>query len=297
MGTVQFGLPYGVANQHGQVSAQEGVRILDLAARSGIDTLDTAAAYGQSEHRLGEIGVSQWKVISKLPALPESCHDAEEWVHATLARSLQLLGVPKLEGLLLHRPADLAGTQGAHIARAMLHAKALGLVNKLGVSVYSPQDLQDVQERLPLDLVQSPFSILDTRLRDSGWMERLVNSGTEVHARSVFLQGLLLLPPHARPAKFARWHDVWRAWDSYLMQTQQTPLRACLSFAAGTPEIARVVVGVDTAAQLADCVAALESSSHSQAAVHAKLQDSLRTAMRHAEPQLIDPRTWNELQP
>jgi aryl-alcohol dehydrogenase-like predicted oxidoreductase len=297
VGTVQFGLSYGVANQQGQVSAQEGARILQLAAQSGVDTLDTAAAYGQSEQRLGDIGVASWKVISKLPAVPEACADAEAWVHDTLARSLQLLGVPRLEGLLLHRSADVTGRHGAQIVRAMLQAKAVGLVNKLGVSIYAPEDLQDVHQRLPLELVQSPLSILDTRLRDSGLLDRLVNGGTEVHARSVFLQGLLLMPPGARPAKFARWHEVWHAWDRYLMQTQQSPLQACLRFVAGTPGIARVVVGVDTAAQLADCLAALDPLNQPPVPEHIQLTESLSTAMQHAAPQLVDPRTWNELQP
>src|SRR3990172_7099104 len=107
LGTVQFGLPYGVANLHGQVSFDEARAILNYAETAGLDMLDTAVAYGNSEQHLGEIGVTQWQVVSKLPAIPEACADVAAWVGASVEASLQRLQIRQLHGLLLHSPAQL----------------------------------------------------------------------------------------------------------------------------------------------------------------------------------------------
>src|SRR5450631_984591 len=122
LGTAQFGLAYGVANQGGLVDREEVQKIMDHAWLEGIDTLDTAAAYGESERRLGEIGVRQWRIISKLPAIPTSVTDVGAWVSSSIGHSLQLIGVLSLYGLLLHQPRQLLEPVGDALYRAMLEA-------------------------------------------------------------------------------------------------------------------------------------------------------------------------------
>src|SRR4051812_2125353 len=112
LGTVQFGLSYGVANRAGKVTAGEARTIIENAQAAGIDTLDTAIAYGDSEQRLGEIGVQRFRIISKLPGMPEDLPDVKRWVENNVAGSLQRLGVRKLYALLLHRSADLQHPHG-----------------------------------------------------------------------------------------------------------------------------------------------------------------------------------------
>ena len=107
LGTVQFGLNYGIANLAGQVGLTEAQAILSHARKCGLDTLDTAVNYGDSEQRLGEIGVTDWQVISKLPALPEQCDDVATSVRNQVQASLERLRNTKLQGLLLHRPEQL----------------------------------------------------------------------------------------------------------------------------------------------------------------------------------------------
>ena len=107
LGTVQFGLNYGVANATGQVTLQEGRRILDTAAEAGMDTLDTAVAYGASEEVLGKLGVQSWRVITKLPPMPTSVADVQTWVLEQVAGSRTRLGSNRLGGVLMHRTEDL----------------------------------------------------------------------------------------------------------------------------------------------------------------------------------------------
>jgi hypothetical protein len=260
LGTVQFGLPYGVANQQGQVSLYQAAAILTCAQGAGLDTLDTAMAYGNSEERLGQVGVPNWKVISKLPALPDQALSVEHWVEEAVATCLDRLRVGSLYGLLLHRSADLLGSQGTILYKSLVGLKQRGWVEKIGVSVYGPEELAILYPRFPLDLVQAPFNGLDQRLVTSGWLSLLQQNGVEVHGRSLFLQGLLLMPPEHRPPRFRHWQPLWDAWDSWLAETRVSPLQACLGCAWHQTGLSRLVVGVDSLTQLQEILTALGSS-------------------------------------
>ena len=250
LGTVQFGLSYGIANRFGQVSRKEAAAILVHALAAGLDTLDTAIAYGDSELQLGEIGVQQWQVISKLPALPDACTDVAGWVRDSVRGSLQRLRVPRLHGMLVHRTQDLLGSHGDALRRGLAAVKDAGMVEAVGVSVYAPEELEALEPCMRLELVQLPLSIVDRRFVSSGWLTRLQRAGTRVHARSVFLQGLLLMDAATRPARFDRWQRLWDEWDRWLRDQALTPLQLCLGFVLSQPEIDRVVVGVDSLPQL-----------------------------------------------
>ena len=260
LGTVQFGLPYGVANQSGQVSRDEAAAIIDYAWAAGLDTLDTAIAYGESEQRLGEIGIGKWRVISKLPAMPEEYTDVAAWVQESVLGSLARLKVPKLHGLLLHRSEQLLGSQGKALYQALIALKDEGKVEKIGVSIYGPDELDALWPHFQFDLVQAPFNIIDRRLATSGWLARLYQTGAEVHIRSVFLQGLLLMRQTSRPASFSRWQSLWEQWSRWLNDQSMTPVQACLGFAMLQPEISRVVIGVDSLKQLQGILASVEAT-------------------------------------
>ncbi len=256
VGTVQFGMNYGVANMSGQVSHTDAAMILERAREAGINTLDTAAAYGDSELRLGQIGVGDWRVVSKLSSLSDSCEDVARWVETSVRESLERLAIPKLYGLLLHRPENLLAKHGAELYAAMQNLKAQGLITKIGVSVYDPSELESLFPAFELDLVQAPYNVVDRRLATSGWLKRLKDSGVEVHTRSVFLQGLLLQQTNQRPTRFARWQTLWNSWDKWLEETKLTPLQACLAFALSNQDIDRVLVGLDSVPQLTEVLAA-----------------------------------------
>jgi aryl-alcohol dehydrogenase-like predicted oxidoreductase len=284
LGTVQFGLNYGVANTSGQVSSEVARDILQHAHQSGIDTLDTAIAYGESESVLGKIGVQAWKVVTKLPAVPDGCTDVTQWVQALVQGSLGRIGIDSLHGLLLHRPGQLLEDIGAELFAALQSIKADGLVAKVGISVYGPAELDALHGRYTFDLVQAPLNILDRSLVDSGWAQRLKNDGVEVHTRSAFLQGLLLMTKEKRHAKFDRWKDIWSEWDQWLAEAGLSSLQACLRYANTLDCIDRVVVGVDNVAQLEGIIAATEG-----------VLPSLPQFKTLQDDRLVNPATWNQL--
>jgi hypothetical protein len=224
--------------------------MLQLAGANGIDTLDTAIAYGESETCLGEVGSQGFKLVTKLPAVPVGCFDISDWVQEQVAASLSRLGVNAVYGLLLHHPQQLLETGGEVIYQVLQELKKNGQVQKVGVSVYAPGELEALIPRYRFDLVQAPFNLVDRRLLTSGWLQRLKDEGVEIHTRSAFLQGLLLMPQSTIPKEFEVWSELWRTWHEWLEQSELTPLQACLRYALSFSQISKVIVGVDNLAQL-----------------------------------------------
>lgn len=281
LGTAQFGLAYGIANTEGQVTAGAAVKILARARDAGMDTIDTAIAYGESEQRLGEAGVNGWQIVSKLTAVPDGCTDIQAWVTANVDASLARLQVPHLRGLLLHRPGQLMGKNGRQLYQALLQLKDAGKVEKIGISIYEPSELDDLCAHYVFDLVQAPFNVFDRRLATSGWLHRLHAEDVEIHVRSVFLQGLLLSVTGKSPPGFERWKSLWSSWRTWIIGAGSNPLRAALGHVLSYPEISRVVVGVDSLAQLNEILACAESAQQ-------RAPETLATA----DLDLLNPARW-----
>ena len=284
LGTVQFGLPYGVSNSNGQTPPEEATRIIDLARSSGVTLLDTAVAYGESESRLGQIGVDAFKVVTKLPPLPENCCEVKKWVEEQIQASLERLCLNRLHGLLLHSPAQLLASNGHQLFAALSDLKQRGLVEKIGISIYSPSELDALLPLYPVDLVQAPFNPIDRRLINSGWLQKLHTVGIEIHVRSVFLQGLLLMPLDQIPVKFSQWSPLWRKWHAWLHQTKISPQAACLAFAKSMPEIDQIIVGVESHQQLKELLDAMKLPT-----------PAAFPPIESNELELINPSYWNKL--
>ncbi|MBI3804151.1 MAG: aldo/keto reductase [Nitrospirae bacterium] len=250
LGTAQFGMTYGIANQTGQVSRSVAKAMLRLAAANRIDTLDTAIAYGESETCLGEAGIPGFKLVTKLPVVPDGCANIGDWVQEQMSASLSRLGVGAIYGLLLHRPQQLLGAEGKAIYQSLQGLKERGQIQKLGVSVYAPSELELLVPRYRFDLVQAPFNLVDRRLHATGWLQRLKDGGVEIHTRSAFLQGLLLMSPAIIPDQFASWSHLWSKWHSWLARNTTSAVQGCLAYPLSFPEIDRVVVGADSVSQL-----------------------------------------------
>ncbi len=284
LGTVQFGLSYGIANQDGQVTRSAAKTMLQLAAAKGIDILDTAIAYGESETCLGEIGTQGFNVVTKLPAVPDGCVDVGGWVREQVAASRTRLSVGAVYGLLLHRPEQLLGSDGKVLFQTLQDLKETGQIKKVGISIYAPSELEALIPPYRFDLVQAPFNLVDRRLHNTGWLHRLKNDGVEIHTRSAFLQGLLLMPQATIPAKFKFWSELWGKWHEWLSHHNTSAVQACLAFPLSFREIDRVVVGADNVSQLEQIISAAGRVT----------PDNLPDLQCDAED-LINPARWSQL--
>ena len=283
LGTAQFGLDYGIANTAGKVASDEVRRILQLARKHEIRTVDTAAAYGNSEEVLGKVGVGDFEVVTKVPPIPAKVGCISTWAKQSIEMSFKALKVDTLSAVLLHRPMQLFDEGGEAVYKAIQSLKSEGRVEKIGVSIYQPKELDTLLSHYHFDLVQAPFNLMDRRLLSSGWLDELNRRGIEVHARSVFLQGLLLMRPEDRPAYFRAWASQLACYDSWLSEDNIDAAQACLGFVCQQAGIRRVVVGVQSAPQLAELIGSIPSTVFT-------VPDELEVA----DEALINPARWRE---
>ena len=186
LGTVQFGLNYGISNTTGQVPAEEIQKILEFCKKNEIDTLDTAQGYGNSEKVLSQFDLSSFKVITKLIG------------DARLETSLDNLKLSSVYGLMFHRENEC----NDETWKLFESYKSQRMVKKIGVSVYTPKILEDLINRYPIEIVQFPMNIVDQSFIPL--LPKLKEKNIEVHTRSTFLQGLLLMeeiPEYFNPVK------------------------------------------------------------------------------------------------
>jgi aryl-alcohol dehydrogenase-like predicted oxidoreductase len=280
LGGAQLGLPYGILNGGETLSREEVARILDTAVDHGIDSIDTAIAYGQSESIIGETSQNRFNIISKLPPLPVDISNVSEWVHSQVQGSLSRLKCTSLDALLLHRPQDLTGAQGVELYAAIESLMAEKMIHRFGVSIYSPDDLEGIIDTFEIHVVQAPLNVFDRRIL--GVTDQLSALNIEVHVRSVFLQGVLIASPQDRPHRFEPWSEHFALFDEWVRSSGVSAMACCMGFALQQPGIAKLVIGTTSAESLDEI---MNSIPNSVLEVPTHLQSSVE--------QLIDPRIWN----
>jgi aryl-alcohol dehydrogenase-like predicted oxidoreductase len=285
LGTVQFGLDYGVTHGGGRVSESEIRSILAVAREAGIDTLDTAAGYGDAEDALGRVKSGQsFRIITKtISSGAASISDPDiDRIEARFLQSLEKLAIPSVDSVLVHAVADLLAPAGDKLWTRIQSWRAQGLVRRIGVSVYDRAEIDAVLARFSPDLVQLPLNVLDQRLLRDGTIGRLANRRIAVHVRSIFLQGLLLQNPADTPARLSRTLPMLQHWWSMCRDQGVPPLAAAIRFGLDIKGIERIVIGVHAAAHLREIISATQMSG-------ACLDWDVLAAH---DPESVDPRRW-----
>lgn len=263
LGTAQFGAWYGVSNRSGRPSEQEIGAIIEAAVANGMGTLDTAAAYGDAESLIGRCLPANHglRIVTKVGPFPEQRFEQrhQQKLLDDVARSLDRLRVDHVHGLLIHHASDFCKPGAEYLIAGLKEAKAWGWAKRIGGSVYGAKDLATMEARFQPDLVQLPLNVLDRRLLDAGHLVRLKSLGTEIHARSAFLQGLLLIAPDQLPAYFAPVSGALADIASRWGHEQVDALAGCLGFVFQQSEVDAVIVGCNRRAEVEEIVAAVAS--------------------------------------
>lgn len=277
LGTVQFGISYGAFNATGQVPLDKVEAMLSAAAAAGIDMLDTARAYGDSEAVLARAGApARFDIVTKCPDLRAES-DPVAALHAAFDASCAALGVTRLYGYLLHNAEDLARPG---IWDALCTLRDAGRVGSIGVSGYEAEAVADLCDLFPLTLVQLPANVLDP------WYDRVILPGSvEVHVRSAFLQGFLLGDPEQLPPHLAPFRTVLEQFRAQAAAQGVTPLQAALAPLLASPRVTRVAVGADNPEQLEQIVQAVQALDGRPAPQLGPFAGVTRD--------LTDPRRWN----
>jgi aryl-alcohol dehydrogenase-like predicted oxidoreductase len=239
LGTAQFGLPYGISNEMGRVSENECQKILKAAKRNGLKIIDTAPAYGEAEKILGQNDLADLKIVSKF--MPENKFGTLE---AQLEKSLIKLNTSSIYAYISHRPMDLLKNQTTW--EKLQKVKAEKRVDKIGFSLNMPQEIVEL-EKLGYypDLIQVPYNFFDQRFKHE--IIRLKNKGCEIHARSVFLQGLFFTNTKKLPSYF----DEFKTEIKNLQEKHNNSLPSVLlNYVLNLPFIDHVITGVQNHFQL-----------------------------------------------
>jgi aryl-alcohol dehydrogenase-like predicted oxidoreductase len=287
LGTVQFGSDYGISNLDGKTSQSEVDRILDIARAASVTLLDTAPAYGDSEAVLGKAikGRDFFRIVTKTLVRECGITPNTSEIAACFRESLGYLGVGSVYGLLVHRPDDLLRSGGQALFEAMADLQAEGLVEKIGVSVYDGDQLDRLMDLYPLQMVQLPLNIFDQRLLRSGHLTALKRQGVEIHARSVFLQGLFFIPPADLPEYFQPIRPLLERLRVLSEDQGLSIVQITLAFVNGIREVDAMICGVNNADQLEELIAALR---------HPVPEDFMDFFDEFAldDPRILDPSRW-----
>lgn len=289
LGTAQFDeRGYGIAREAEPPGDRRIEAILRVAETRGVDLLDTAPAYGAAESLLGRLSpAGSFRIVTKTRVFRRPIVAADRVVvRDDFRRSQDRLRRDRLDGLLVHHADDLLDGGGGHIFEALTSLKEQGQVSGIGVSVYDGGQLERILDRFPVDLVQGPLNLLDQRLARDGWLDAIRRRGIEIHLRSVFLQGLLLMDPQRLPARVAPVRAHLLRCEAATRRRGLTRLQAALAYVAGQVADGVVLCGADSPAQLEEIC---DGAEHS-----ARLADADWSEYRLDDPRWIDPRRWQE---
>jgi len=284
LGTAQWGLAYGISNQSGQTTQNEVARIIKFARQSGINVIDTARTYGQAEQVLGKNDLSGYKIITKIPPLNNldmSLRPLEEWLDVSFAMSLASMGVDSVQGLLVHNCDDLFSQSKPVILQFLNKLKALGKCHQVGVSVYSAAQIEKVLDLFTPDIIQLPFSVFDQRLLLDGTLAFLKKCDVEIHARSIFLQGLLLMKMEDIPTYFRPWLPQISAWNQLCSDIGLPLQHAALDYVITNEYIDKAIIGVENLSQLVDLTSSVCGNDL-----------SLLESLSLSDPEILNPSFW-----
>lgn len=296
LGTVQLGLKYGLNNTHGQPTREESFAILDAALASGIDTFDTAYAYGEAEDVLGAwIQERQLEgkvnIISKMkPHVLNEYPDgtkAEDVVKTEIEKSLKRLHLKSLDGYLFHSPYYI---YLKHMVEGMKKAKYTGLVKNIGVSVYDEAEALQAVE-LGVDYVQVPYNAFDQRLDSTDFFDIAKKNNVTVFARSPFLQGLLLMRSDQLPEHLSYIRPYLEKFIEITEQHNISPTKASLLFVNEHCRADHIVFGVETLEQLKEDTEIIKDTSVLEKSFISEIQNSFKNVNHGA----VNPSLWSKI--
>ena len=285
IGSAQFGMGYGVSSGYSQVPEREVASILELAQEAGITTIDTAFAYGEAETVLGRLlpKIGKFKIITKLPSLKseQDNKSVSDKIDYFLNTSLSRLQIQKIDSLLVHNCQDLLDVHGHDIYEKLVDLKKQRKIQKIGVSVYETYEIEKLLSEFSFDIIQLPINLLDQRTLVDGTLKKLKNAKIEIHARSIFIQGLLLMKESELPASNSGVKEAFKFFKEKIKTTGLSPLQATLGFIKQTELIDYVVIGTHSRQQLQECIDNFSKTPYIEF-----------TEFAYPDPEAIDPRRW-----
>ncbi|MCI0680455.1 aldo/keto reductase [bacterium] len=286
LGTAALGLDYGIANRAGKLAREDAFSLLDCAVRSGIRVFDTASGYGDAEEILGEFAASdaQTDEISIVTKISANTTSVKEEILGSLRRTRQ----KTLNGCLLHNPAHM---HDEHIVSALKKCREEGLVENIGVSIYEPEDALFAARSDAFQYIQIPYNVFDKRLLNTPFFAVAKEQGKTVFARSVFLQGALLMEAVALPEHLRGLEPFLKEFQEISARHGLSRMEAALLYSCANPGIQYVVLGALSVRELQENLAALAKIGNPETR---ECMEELRASFMAVPKELIMPTLWEK---
>ncbi len=283
LGTVQLGIPYGINNTIGKPDLSQVKAILNLAKEKGIQTLDTAKAYGNASELIGNYQKEFnffFKVISKF-------HIGNSKLEENCISELKALNIKQFEAYLFHSFYDFE-TASLEIINSLKHLKKTGLINKIGVSIYGNDQFEKAIDSEYIDIIQLPYNLLDNDYQRGRLIQKAKHNGKELHVRSVFLQGLFFMNLKTIPKNIEKLRPYLEKINNVALSEKLTQQELALFYVLKNPLIDKVLIGVDSFEHLQSNILALEKIKYVQEELIAKINN-----IKVIETDLLNPVNWN----
>ena len=252
LGTAQVGQSYGATNRNGALNLKELNLILDVCRRNDIFCIDTASMYGKSEQILGDSDKEGFLISTKLKSFDKTEFNSET-VFMEIVNSITKLKIEMIDTLFLHRPDEILSGKGYEIKIGIQKAFEQGLINKVGISVYSSEQIKIISEELDFSVVQAPVNFFDRRIINNEGQEFLNTNKIELQARSIFLQGILLSSIKDLQPFFLQYSSIFKSWNKFLERNSISALDACIHFVKNM-KISSCVIGVTNNLELVEII-------------------------------------------
>ncbi|MFD1446455.1 aldo/keto reductase [Oceanobacillus profundus] len=288
LGTVQFGLDYGITNSAGKTPIHEVKQILEFAYKNGINIIDTAPSYGESETVLGENRLSDFNFVTKTPTIESQIirESDVDYVVKVFYESLMKLKVDSLYGFIMHQINDIYKPGFEMLYEKLQELKSKGLVKNIGISIYEQPEIDYFLGLYQFDLVQLPINVLDQRLVKTQILSKLKKERIKIHARSIFLQGILLTNPEALHPQFRDAQDILSSYYEDLRAKELSLLEGALLFIKERTEIDYAVIGVNNLEHVKEIYNAYLNI------MNYKKVDIDFTRYSVSNEKILDPRRW-----
>jgi aryl-alcohol dehydrogenase-like predicted oxidoreductase len=296
LGTVQLGLNYGISNESGKPGVEEGKNMLALASASGINTLDTARQYGDSEEVLGEYlrsthGDAAPNIVTKFKISPSNLsHPKRAWeeVFKSVRASLNTFGISKLPVCLLHKGDEPIREVIAILPEIIRRLKAEGMISIGGISAYSPEDVPWFLDNEDIEATQIPLNVFDQRLMKTGLMDQLASANKLVFVRSVFLQGLFFMEPENLKGNITGAAILLRQLNQLAKQAEMSVAQLAFSFVRDLPGVNSIVFGAINEQQIRENIALLNGKP-----VPTEVSRQIGDMFNNVDEVILTPAKWS----
>ena len=283
IGTANWGQNYGALGTNKRLSTDKLKTLIQLLKEKNIDTLDTSLLYGDAVNRIMNYCDQKFQIYTKFAANLES--NTQGFVfknRALISKAITKFPNQTVHGLYVHNVEAIFSPNFHKLVDLLQEVKEKYKNLKIGISVYSNNEIEEVLKVWTPDIIQLPVNLFDRRLINSGALYKLKDRCVEIHARSIFLQGILLAERSDLPAVFDRWTENFEKLEQWCLDKNISKTAICLSFVHNLQWVDRIVLGVNDGGQLVDIL-------------NSKLLDSQKGISKlavHDSDKLLDPRTW-----